>query len=77
MLLLLLMLMLLLVYYRSPQGTDTTWATCQSTYGGGEKSSKAERFSSASIPGDLLLLVLLLLLPLAIALHTLNLRRYR
>ena len=55
MLLLLLMLMLLLVYYRSPQGTDTTWATCQSTYGG-EKSSKAERFSSGSIPGDLLLL---------------------
>ena len=36
-LLLLLMLMLLLVYYRSPQGTDTTWATCQSTYGGGGK----------------------------------------
>ena len=56
MLLLLLMLMLLLVYYRSPQGTDTTWATCQSTYGGGEKSSEAERFSSASIPGDPLLL---------------------
>ena len=55
-LLLLLMLMLLLVYYRSPQGTDTTWATCQSTYGGGEKSSEAERFSSASIPGDPLLL---------------------
>ena len=36
MLLLLLMLMLLLVYYRSPQGTDTTRATCQSTYGGGK-----------------------------------------
>ena len=53
--LLLLLLVLLLVYYRSPQGTDTTWATCQSTYGG-EKSSKAERFSSASIPVDPLLL---------------------
>ena len=61
-LLLRLLLPLLLLLYRGPTQPDTTRATGQSTEGrGGQLLGKLLLTSSASIPGELLVLLLLML----------------